>query len=242
MGQSQIPNPKSALRRAQGGLRLSKAEIRPSTGSGRPEALEGRNRPAFTLVEILVVVIIITILLTIVVGAMVYAKSNAKKQNTIATMKVVMNAIDAFYEENQFYPGGALLLTSNYRYSDGLHGDLFDITYEERAGKPPSHNCVYESESIGQEKLTDLDQEVFKVVPVPRPGENDRAVPAFSDGYGNVMLYASDAGLGGTPVLLSAGNDEKFGPGIIYFFNGGWQQDSDDDADSEDNIRSDKVQ
>ena len=205
-----------------------------------------RGRSAFSLLEILVVIVIISILLTIGVGAMVFAKAHAKKQNTIATMKIVMNAIDAFYEEEQYYPGGALLPPNRYRYSDGLHGALFDITYEERAGKPPSHNCEYEPESIGKEKLTDLDQDVFKFVRVPRPGENDRVVPAFSDGYGKVMLYASDAGLGGTPVLISAGNDGKFGPGIIYYHEykkdtWDWRQDSDDDADSEDNIRSDKV-
>ncbi len=54
--------PKSALRQAQGGLRLSKAEFRPSTGSGRPKALEGRNLPAFTLVELIVTISIIALL------------------------------------------------------------------------------------------------------------------------------------------------------------------------------------
>ena len=54
--------PKSALRQAQGGLRLSKAKFRPSTGSGRPKALEGRNLPAFTLVELIVTISIIALL------------------------------------------------------------------------------------------------------------------------------------------------------------------------------------
>ena len=54
--------PNSALRQAQGGLRLSKAKFRPSTGSGRPEALEGQNLPAFTLVELIVTISIIALL------------------------------------------------------------------------------------------------------------------------------------------------------------------------------------
>ncbi len=55
--------------------------------------------------EILVVIAIIAVLLTIGVGAMMFARTHAKKQSTVATMKIAMNAIDAFYEENnQTYP------------------------------------------------------------------------------------------------------------------------------------------
>lgn len=210
----------------------------------RPRYGQGRNCFAFTLIEILVVIVIITILLGIGVGVVVFAKGHAKKQNTIATMKIVMNAIDAFHEQNYpDYPDDAPPPNNRfYRYSDGLHGDLFEITYD-----PPINptNFYFATESVGKEKLADLDQDVFKVVPVPRPSENDRAVPAFLDGYGKVMLYSPIGGLGGRPVLISAGNDEKFGPGIIYYLdkNGwGWKEDSNNDADSKDNIRSDKVQ
>ncbi len=181
----------------------------------------------------MMVILIIGILLAITISVGSKLRTSGNKENTIATMKIVMNAVNAYYDERQYYPNNGPLAPGNYRYSDGLHGALFSISY--------SSPLSYATKSVGKEKLTELNEDVFRVAKVPRQGENDREVPAFSDDFGKVMLYSPQEGLGGRPVLISAGEDEMFGPGIYYYFNdGGWGW-NEDSGDGEDNIRSDKL-
>ncbi len=62
--------------------------------------------PGFTLIEILVVVSIIGFLTTIVLVSLNSAKERAKETAGIQQLGQVKNAINMFYTDNGYYPGG----------------------------------------------------------------------------------------------------------------------------------------
>ena len=65
---------------------------------------EHMNDRAFTLVEMLAVILVVGILVTIVVGVAGKGIEAAATAKTKEGMVTIMNAVDAYYEENQAYP------------------------------------------------------------------------------------------------------------------------------------------
>ena len=204
-------------------------------------------RNGFSLVELLVVIAIIALLMTIgvSVGYRVVVAANVK--TTEANMAIIMNAIETFHDENGDYPDEGLAGTDRYAYSEFIITQLFEVDYQ--SSNDPA-NWLWPDDTIGKAKLSQFpDNQFEKEAHIPDPGEstaaNDaRRRPAFIDAFGKVMLYRHDKGLGGTPVLISAGPDGLFGPDIYYYHkvgaSYGWNRDNSDSEYSEDNIRSDK--
>ena len=72
----------------------------------------------FTLIELLAVMLILTILMGLVIGASKLLFSDIKREETSATMKIIMSAITEYYEATKSYPsaeGWVSQLTSNAR-------------------------------------------------------------------------------------------------------------------------------
>ncbi|MFA5934329.1 MAG: prepilin-type N-terminal cleavage/methylation domain-containing protein [Candidatus Paceibacterota bacterium] len=72
--------------------------------------MKNRNKflKGFTLIEILVVVSIIGFLTTIVIVSLNNAKEKAKETAGIQQLAQVKNAINMFYSDNGYYPGGTI--------------------------------------------------------------------------------------------------------------------------------------
>jgi prepilin-type N-terminal cleavage/methylation domain-containing protein len=71
------------------------------------------KKSAFTLVEMLAVVLVIGILVAIIVGVAGNVIQRANREKTKQTMRVISNAISAYYDENKAYPPDLATLASS---------------------------------------------------------------------------------------------------------------------------------
>ncbi len=189
----------------------------------------GPKAGAFTLVELLVVIGILAVLASLITGVTVYVMDKANREQTLSNQQVIINAIDRFYEIMGEYPPddndtenkldvienqgginnkGYLLIC--FLTTGRLNPDLSASTFSNRLrGRIP--------------KIRKATAAVLLELPV-----DSLADAGFRDAYGNIMWYEMAGGLGGTPVVISAGPDGK-----------GYWQPGGTPADDEDNIRSD---
>lgn len=121
--------------------------------------------------------------LGLVVGISRYTMAKAAREQTIATQKVVMLAIERYRDAN----GG------NYPHV----GDSNDCSALMSA---LMHQGSLRARQAAKDALRDLPKETWA------GGGN----PVF-DGFGQPMKYEKAGGLGGTPVLISKGPDRQFG-------------------------------
>lgn len=158
---------------------------------------------AFTMVEMLAVLMILTILVALAVGVGVIVMAETKRKQTIATQQVVMEALQAYHDNNNKYPD---------EDTDG------------------SDDCS----EVMTKLLGDVDGKVF-VKGLSSEAYVSGINTPLLDAYGAAMRYRRNGGLGGGPVLISAGKDSEFG-----FGDDGLPDTPDDEPDLKlDNIRSD---
>ncbi len=194
----------------------------------RPRCTRARL-PSFTLLEILVVLFILSILALLAVGMANYIYDEAARRQTQATQRVVASIIDEFHETFGKYPadqvdplgppGSYDADTSVQILLTYLTGDLDQPKDYEYLTGQASGGAGFDAinariKSITLEKLLTLSQDAYD------------GGGAVKDAYGKAMRYEVDGGLGGRPVLISAGEDGEFGDTVA--------------AKKEDNIRSDE--
>ena len=166
----------------------------------------------FTLIELLVVMFILAILVALVASVAGYVMRSANAKETASTQAVLMDAIQAWHDKdtstpNKVYPpdtygtddSGVVLI----RY---LMGDLPAVS---------SRNSP--QVRAAREILLKLPSNAW-----------DGTVTAVRDSWGKAMRYKQAGGLGGRPVIISAGPDGIFG--------------EDDPSFGDDDIRSDESQ
>ncbi len=168
------------------------------------DKLGGRGRSAgFTIVELLVVMFILAVVVAIITSVGAYVLRIGNERDTASTQRIIMDAVQAYYDNsrpNRYPPD---------RYADdpydGLvsgHILLLYLTYdkeeiEDDGGAKPDRRGA----KAAQEVLMNLPQEAWDI------GDQ-----RLYDSYGQdpPMRYDADGGLGGKPVLISAGPDRKF--------------------------------
>ena len=185
----------------------------------------------FTLIEMLVVIFILSILVTLVVGVGNYVYDEAGRKQTQTTMTILRNTIDAFYEEFERYPRD--MLSSGYVASDSANILLRYLTGALTPASDPFPQDAHAYLVSGAGTIPDLANRIRnvtreKVLNLSKDAyaAGDPNTNTFNDGFGNPIRYEQAGGLGGRPVLISAGPDEDFGAA--------------DPTKAEDNIRSDE--
>ncbi len=141
------------------------------------------SRWGFTLVELLLVMFILSVLVGLIVGVSWYVIEQGRKQETLSNQKRLMAAIDA---------------------------------YRKVTGSVP--NVVYKPDLTSASDPNQVMTSLLALLSTGSPnGPIYRATRPFTDGvptidaYGKSMLYLYDWGVGGKPVIVSAGPDGIFG-------------------------------
>jgi len=157
-----------------------------------------RPRRGFTMVELMAAIVIVSILAALTISVSVYLRQDSARKVTVATLDILSTAIEAYREEKGSVPAensptnptGNELAQATAR-SKNLYTQLFQV-------------------KSSADRLANLPKEAN--------GEN-RKNPAsmFYDGFGNPIDYQSFGGLGGAPLLRSAGPDGKFGFSVAEF-------------------------
>ncbi|MDY6913531.1 MAG: hypothetical protein SVT52_03635, partial [Planctomycetota bacterium] len=165
------------------------------------------------------VIFILAILVALVVGVGNYVLDEARRKNTVAIQAILMDAVQKFYDEFDNYPADQDPPSDTYSNPEQSAGVLLHYL---------TGNNVFDAEDLNYLGYSgdsdDLRQRIQELLlPTLRNLPEDAfetGATFFSDGYGNAIRYENDGGLGGQPVLISAGADKDY----------------DDDKD---NIRSD---
>lgn len=134
-----------------------------------------------------------------------------RKKETIITQKMLLGAIDAYRKTTGAVP---------------------DVAYEPDSSDPNKSDPARQMALLVAElRGKDPDDPVYKAT---RPFLGHDPEPITHDAYGNAMLYLKDGGVGGKPVIVSAGADGKFGYETAYTTNPDLKK-----KYQKDNIRSD---
>jgi hypothetical protein len=119
-----------------------------------------------------------------------YNPEDGRKKDTIVKQKMLLAAIDAYRKTT---------------------GTIPDVAYEPDSSDPDKHNPARQMARLAANlRGAGPDDPLYKAT---RPFLGDDPERTTRDGYGNAMLYVKDGGMGGNPVIISAGADGKFGYG-----------------------------
>jgi prepilin-type N-terminal cleavage/methylation domain-containing protein len=177
----------------------------------------------FTLIELLVVIAVLAILATLVIGVGKYIYEDAARRQTQTYQDIIMGAIDVYQDETGAYPP-----------EEGTGGTRPWAWSSEQGGRWLGYDSVWPhtcrswglmealtSVPAAKAKLDSLPDDAFARWPIPKGQEtgggwkqldnDDVYRTIFVDAYGQVIDYQRDGGLGGRPVVISAGPDTLFG-------------------------------
>ena len=165
-----------------------------------------RKIGAFTLIEIIVVLAIIALLVTLTVGMSKYLSTRSATQKTQGIQIVFMHALDAFIEESG--------QEDNAVWFEPSSDNLKTLSTPFKSDDPDDPN-YYKPDYVGIKKiielLLDTSVAVDKLRSLPEGAlKGDTADKVIIDGFDQAMAYDHNGGLGGRPVLISAGPDRKF--------------------------------
>lgn len=142
---------------------------------------ETPGRKAFTLIEMLVVVCILMILISLVIAVSRYVMVESARKKTVAIEAILISATNAFYDDNKSYPPTA---TDGTQSISALYGPL-------KADTRPNGPF---------DKMKSLPSDVVF-----------DGTQTINDAWGKALRYDASGGLGGGPVIISAGPDGVFG-------------------------------
>jgi len=172
-----------------------------------------RVRRGFTLVELMLVMFILSVLVSLVVGVSWYVIEQSRKTETLDTQRRLMAVVDAYRKVTNKLP--------YYRTPGDRDYNPNGTSYQ----KDPDEHMKRLMEVLeGKYNTTVANDSTIKAM----LGETANSMT--SDAYGKSMIFLSDKGVGGNPVIISAGPDGVFG------YETGL---ADPQRYKEDNIRSD---
>jgi len=154
----------------------------------------GRVRRGFTLVELMLVMFILSVLVSLVVGVSWYVIEQSRKTETLDTQRRLMAVVDAYRKVTDklpYYrtPGDRDYNPNGTSYQPDEHmKELMEVL----EGTSPKNDAVANDPTI-------------------KAMLGETANSMTSDAYGKSMIFLSDKGVGGNPVIISAGPDGVFG-------------------------------
>ena len=161
------------------------------------------RRMAFTIVELVIVIAILAILLTLITSISGYVMRQGRAQETADIQAIVIQAIEAYRDNhpNREIPYDRKIaadpVPTPTASATGLINFLCGYWYRPDPGTPP-----YAANRAAKDVL-------FKL---PKDAWDGGVTVGIKDAWGTPMQYMRDGGLGGTPVLISAGPDRAFSP------------------------------
>jgi prepilin-type N-terminal cleavage/methylation domain-containing protein len=174
------------------------SELCPSCPNARArhnsESCAARIPRGFTLVELLLVMFVMSVLVALVVGVGTYVVESERKEETIATQNRYLAALEAYRNVTREYPPTDPNLAPTV--------------------SPPKPSSYADSMNIlvrwlnGGRHSNPMSKKIYSAT---KSFLGEGTTPPTTDAYGNPMRYYSDKGLGGKPVILSAGPDGEFG-------------------------------
>ena len=144
----------------------------------------------FTLIELLVVVTILAALVSLILGVGKYVYDEARKQQTVGTMAILLSAVQAFEDVKGYYPSdGAVVGHDENAAKDRIMYMWFQLT------DPADTDSMEKPRNLLSKIPTD-----FTVR--PQATTNNCYV---LDSYDRCIDYRANGALGGGPVFISAG-------------------------------------
>ena len=137
----------------------------------------------FTLIELLVVVAILGILATLIISVGSYVRTRQLEDTTKNTLRIIQLSVNVYKETKGSYPTANPAVTQT--------------TDTDRENRSKFLYTTLTSVSKAREALSNLPQESM-------------AGGEFADAFGKFIDYDPAGGAGGTPVLISAGQDGAF--------------------------------
>jgi type II secretory pathway pseudopilin PulG len=175
-------------------------------------------------VELTVVIAILAILLTLITSISGYVMRQGRERETADIQAIVLQAVEAYrdnhpnrdipYDREKASDPAPLPGDRPFTSANALVNFLTGFWARPDSAIPP-HAAVKAAKDILFELPKDAWDGTNGLLPAGR---------GILDAWKTPMLYAPDEGLGGTPVLISAGPDREFSPPA---------------SDDADNIRSD---
>jgi prepilin-type N-terminal cleavage/methylation domain-containing protein len=153
----------------------------------------------FTLVELLLVMFVMSVLVALVVGVGSYVVELERKKETVATQERWLAALEAYRNVTQKYPdtNTTILPGGTNEKINTYPGSMSDLVAALQGAKDPSMTAkIYQATKAY----------------VGEGSTGSTTVPlSMNDAYGTPMRYYKDKGVGGKPLILSAGPDADFG-------------------------------
>ena len=201
-----------------------------SSHAGRP------RRGAFTLIEMLVVVVILVIVITLVVNVGSYIRSSAQEKKMRSWETLIMTAVQAYYDKVHAYP------VEPFPSSSGTTPKYTPVCERDPSASSES-GALARSELLytqlmavreSKDKLAALTNDAIASDSASGTPGTDiyprKDARYFCDSNGITFDYRASGGMGGGPVVISAGADKLHFP----------TTDGKHDNAEDDNIRSDR--
>lgn len=155
---------------------------------------------AFTLIELLVAIFIIAILISLVVAVAGYVYDEAARKQTQSIQNLTMRAVEAYYELIEEYPADPNDLTG----TPDPNAVVMMLLNQLQAR-------ILTTDSTQLENLKKRIKKATGPLLLELPSDAlDLNNDTIRDAFGNPMEYYRTGGLGGRPVLVSAGPDGLF--------------------------------
>lgn len=191
---------------------------------------------AFTLVEMLVVIFIILILVAMVVAVSKYLQEKSMHDTTVSRQRVILDAIQAFYSQNNYYPASMapasvqpvkpVNIESLY-YAPGEWEALWRIRglYTQLTDPVLGAASKAKLANLPAEAVCQFPRAMYRTSDMPTPAPtvygqiNDNTGATYNivnentilDAWNHYMDYRSDGGkMGQLPTIISGGPDKMF--------------------------------
>jgi prepilin-type N-terminal cleavage/methylation domain-containing protein len=177
----------------------------------RKTDLASARRRGLTLVELLAVMAILAILVGLIVGVGRYIHERTGREKTANVMAVIKAAVDSYYDVYNDYPpdteGAKWAYHPNDAYSDDAGIHLLYMYLTGQHYDDSTYTVTSTFKDLSNDGAVKVAMDKISKLPTDTMSPTDHS---FRDGFGRPMRYRISGGIGGKPLLTSAGADGIF--------------------------------